>query len=375
MADSFDAFRYLNYLRARWRWIAASCAVSVALALAVSMAMPCQYTATARLVIDPPAGTDLRSAMAVSPIYLESLKTYEEFAAGDSVFQKAIDKFHLRASLGSGSIESLKKRVLKVGLVHNTRILEISATLPDAKRAQELAKYLADSTVELNRVVGAEADQELLQGLEQQEHDIRADVENMEAAWAHQIAEEPIGDLQAALSKAAELRLTLQQQILDTQLELADAADREKQASAVEQSEARKEASNATARVAELRKQLQDLQHQSAENERLLAVRNGHRDKLDAERKAAQTALIGIQTRLREARGESGHRGERLRVIDPGIVPERPSSPNVPLNLFGALLLGLVLPILYLTLAMSYEEQKVTERRSVFQTIPKARNE
>jgi hypothetical protein len=35
----------------------------------------------------------------------------------------------------------------------------------------------------------------------------------------------------------------------------------------------------------------------------------------------------------------------------------------------------LVLPILYLTLAMNYREQKVAERRSVFQTMPKARNE
>ena len=50
------------------------------------------------------------------------------------------------------------------------------------------------------------------------------------------------------------------------------------------------------------------------------------------------------RARLREARGDAGYRGERLRIIDPGIVPERPSSPNLPLNLVAALLLGLVLP-------------------------------
>ena len=143
MGDSFDAFRYIGYLRARWRWILASCGVALGIALAASMAMPRQFTATARIVIEPPAGADLRTAMAVSPIYLESLKTYEHFAAGDSLFQKALERFDLLAR----PIESVKKRVLKVQIVRNTRILEISATLPDAKKAQALAQFLAESTV------------------------------------------------------------------------------------------------------------------------------------------------------------------------------------------------------------------------------------
>ena len=109
-----------------------------------------QYTATARLVIDPPAGADLRAAMAVSPIYLESLKTYEHFAASDSLFQKAAQQF----GLAGGPSKSLKRRVLQVQLVRNTRILEISVTLPDAKKAQALATFLAEATVETNRAVG-----------------------------------------------------------------------------------------------------------------------------------------------------------------------------------------------------------------------------
>ena len=68
MSDSFDAFRYMGYLRSRWRWIASSACAAVVLATVVSLLLPNQYTATARLLIEPPAGTDLRSAMAVSPI-------------------------------------------------------------------------------------------------------------------------------------------------------------------------------------------------------------------------------------------------------------------------------------------------------------------
>ena len=102
----------------------------------------------------------------------------------------------------------------------------------------------------------------------------------------------------------------------------------------------RRQETNARARLAEMRKQMQDLDRQSAEREKLLATRQAHRDKLEAERKAGQAALAAIETRLRDARGESGFRGERLRIIDPGIVPERPSSPNLPLNVAAALLAG-----------------------------------
>jgi uncharacterized protein involved in exopolysaccharide biosynthesis len=55
-------------------------------------------------------------------------------------------------------------------------------------------------------------------------------------------------------------------------------------------------------------------------------------------------------------------------------VPERPSSPNLPLNVAAALLLGLVLPILYLTLALSYQEQREGGRRTGFHAVAKGRD-
>jgi uncharacterized protein involved in exopolysaccharide biosynthesis len=357
MGDSFDAFRYIGYMRSRWRWIAGSCGVAAALALAVSLIQVRQYTATARIVIEPPAGTDLRAAMAVSPIYLESLKTYEHFATGDSLFQKAIGQFDLRAILGAGPIESLKKRVLKVDTVRNTRIMEIAATLPDARKAQALAQFLAESTVALNRSMVTESDRDLLQGMEQQEREIRARLEEIETAWARLLSSEPVDDLQSAMEQASELRSTVQQQVQSVELEIADAGERVKQASAAELAQIRKEDSNARARLEQMRKQIQSLDTRNAEREKQLAMRLAHRDKLEAERKAVQAQLAGMDTRLREARGEAGFRGERLKIVDPGIVPERPSSPNIPLNVAAAMLLGLVLPIIFLTMQMSYQER------------------
>jgi len=208
MIESPEAFRFIGYVAARWRLIACSCLTAGILAAGVSLLVPRQYTATARILIEPPVGADPRTSVAVSQIYLESLKTYEYFANSDSLFQKAVNRFQLRALAGAKPIESLKKQVLRIGIVRNTRILEIGATVPDAHRAHSLAQYLAEETV-------------------------------------------------------------------------------------------------------------------------------------------------GLSVTLAN--------GEQLTIIDPGVIPERPSSPNVPLNIAAALLLGLLFPLAYLAVEMNLHQQRVLD--------------
>jgi uncharacterized protein involved in exopolysaccharide biosynthesis len=336
----------------------------VAIAGVVSATLPRQYTATARIVIDFPAGSDLRSPVAISPIYLESLRTYESFASSDSLFRKAIDKFGLRGQGTPAPVESLKKRVLKVSILHNTRILEISATLPDPRKAQAMAQFVAEATVELNRSLTATGDQDLILGVEQQAAEIRARLESTEAAWTRLLSREPVDQLRMAIDDASKLRANTTQQLANADVELADVGERQKHAPEAEQESIRNELSNVRARMDQMGKQIEAIDRRTVEQEKLLAERLGHRDVLDAQRKADQAGLTAIESRLREARGEAGRRGERLVIIDPGIVPERPSSPNVSLNVAAAFLMGLVLPLLYLALEMSFREQRARGRRT-----------
>ncbi len=356
MAESFDAFRYVRYMRSRGLWIAASCGVACALAIGFTLVQVPEYTATTRLVIEPPAGTDLHSAMAISPIYLESLKTYEHFAAGDNLFREAAEQFGLQH--GARSIESLKKRVLKVEILRSTRIMEISATLPNAHTAQAMALFLAQSTVDLNHSLVGESDQELIRRMEGQAVEIRARLEKLDAAWTHLLAVEPIDSLSSEQENAAMLRANLEEQIVNADVQSAEAAR-----------------STPHSRAEELRRQVAIIDRQSAAREKVLAERAAHRDNLDEERKIAEGAVAAIEGRLRDTRADAGYRGERLKIIDPGIVPERPSSPNLPLNLVSALLLGLVLPILYFTLEMAWQEQRSTSRRTVFHSLANTRDE
>jgi uncharacterized protein involved in exopolysaccharide biosynthesis len=325
--------------------------------------MPREYTAVARIVIDPPAGADVRASMAVSPIYLESLRTYESYATAGSLFQKAVERFGLRQLLGRRSIESLQKAVLRVEIVRNTRILEISATLPDPRRAQALAHFLAEETVEMNRGIVTEGEREMVEAIAQEERRVRARLRETDAAWSRVLTDEPMDALESDLAAVGSQRSSLQRQIAATELEIAESADRARQVQATMIPSA------AEARLRELRRQLQALDQRQADRQKLLAQRLADRDRLQFERESDEASLNAIDQRLSEARGEVGYRGERLRIVDPAILPERPSSPNLLLNLAAALLLGLLLPVIYLTLEMSYQEQRAESRRGEFRAV------
>jgi len=374
MAGSLDGLVYLGYVRSRWRIVGLSCLTAVALTGGASLMMKRQYTATARILIEPPAGADPRSAMAVSPIYLESLKTYEQFAASDSLFQRSAGRFELQILMGRLPIESLKKRVLRVGLVRNTRILEIAATLPNAAKAQALAQYVAEQTVAQNRSLISQSGEDLVAGIEKQAAEARTHLERTEAEWSRSLVREPIDGVQSAIVEAGLLRGKLEEQIASARLEIADAADRERQSSPSEGDLLRKEQSNARTRLDELQREVEGLDRQIAEKEKLLAQRSARRDQLEAQQKSDQAALTAVETRLRDTRNDLGYRGERLTIIDTGVVPERPSSPNVPLNIAVAALLGLVLPLVYLALALNLEQHQ-SSGRDVLEALTRAHHE
>jgi len=198
--------------------------------------------------------------------------------------------------------------------------------------------------------VGQEGDRELIQGIEKQEAEARARMQQSEAAWSRMLAERPVEKLQEEVFNGAYLEDSLKRQLLAAE---TDAAGGPPEAAAA-----------ARARAGTLRQQLAQVKRDLNSQQELLARREAERDRLEAERAASQAAHNAIAARLSQMRGDLGYRSERLKVIDPGIVPERPSSPNVPLNLFAALLLGILAPVVYLTLELSYRTQRSNARRS-----------
>jgi uncharacterized protein involved in exopolysaccharide biosynthesis len=348
MHPQFDAFEYVDYLRRRWRVLAIACVAAVFIAGAVSLLLPKQYTATARIVIEPPGGGDPRLATAVSAMYLESLKTYELFGNSETLFARAAAKFHLQSS-PSQSLESLQHRVLKVAKVRDTKVLEVSATLHDPNQAQALAQYVAEETVSMSRGESLASDHDFSDPAEKQVAEARKQLAEIEKSWNALAVEGPVDTLQSEIDADIELRGKVEEQLAAAESEAA-----EYQRQSQDGGFAREQWESAQARAAVLAKRSRELQAAISEKTRTLATRTARRDTLANALKVAQQAYQTVSGRLLESRAMAGTHAEQLRIIDPGTVPERPSSPNTPLNVIAALFAALVLSLSYLTFAFVF---------------------
>jgi capsule polysaccharide export protein KpsE/RkpR len=337
----------LDQFRRRWRTVAGACVIAACASLGASLLLPRKYTATTRILVEPPAGSDVRVSTAVSPIYLESLRTYEAFAASDDLFLRAAAHFGLRDAT---PIDRLKKSVLKVNVPRNTKILEVNATLIDPKKAHDLALYIGQEAVKLNREVSRASDREMTSDAEKRAADARAILDRADKAWSEAATRRPVEQLTAQLQADVEVRARIQRQLISAQVDVAEAQV------------ANSELPERRARAAELRSQFDALDRRIAAGQVELAARSTRMDQLAAERKSAQAALKSAETHLEEVRSSAGYRGERLNIIDPGIVPERPSSPNIPLNVFAAVFAALVLSVLYILAEISFAAQRAEPR-------------
>jgi capsule polysaccharide export protein KpsE/RkpR len=336
----------LSQLISRWRIVAVACTAAVLIAIVVSLVLPPQYTATCRVLVDPPAGSDPRVSTAVSPIYLESLRTYEAFASSDDLFLQASRKFGLRT--GSTPIERLKKRILHVQVLRNTKLLEISATLGEPTRAHELALYIAREAVNLNRSVGVASDRELIEQSEKEVTEARLAFDRAQQAWEEAVVKGPVAQLDAQMESDVELRSKLQGELVAAEADVAELEASPASRAADEDLRAPR------ARVAKLRAGVQKLEETIAQEQAVSAERKTRAERLEVQRKSAESMLRASETRLRDARANTGYRGERLTIIDPGIVPERPSAPNIPLNVAAAAFAAFVLSVLFILLQASY---------------------
>lgn len=335
MHDSFDVFEYIDFLRARWKFPAIACGLAILAALVTGFLLPRRYTSTATILIDPPAGGDPHIATAVSTVYLESLKTYELLATNDQLFLRAATKFHLRDSDGA-PIESLKRKVLKVDKLRDTRALQISVTLPDPGTAQAVAQFIAEGAVELSRTGGKEADDATIQDAAAAAATLKARLDDAGTAWRLAAGAHPAEALRSEISDDSFLKSRVEEQLLDDQTNAA-ASD----------------TAASRARIELLQRRISELTRAMDEKGKALATQSAREEDLRAALTSARAAYETAAQRLVDLRVSRGSRSEWLRMIDPGIIPQRPSSPKVPLIVIGAATLALFASFLYLTVSFS----------------------
>jgi capsule polysaccharide export protein KpsE/RkpR len=234
--------------------------------------------------------------------------------------------------------------------------MEISVTLRDPKLAQSVAQYLADETVALSHAESLDADREFIDEAEKQAAASAHRLAQAQMAWTSLSVREPVEALEGELDASVEQQGKLRQQLVEAQTNIAEYQEQGKTDSQF----AREQLQSERARAEVLEKRLQELERSIEKLGSTMAGRSAQREASQNEVKSAQTGSAAAEAHLRELRAAAGSRGERLRVMDPGIVPQRPSSPNVPLNVAAALLLALAASVIYLSFAFVLRRRAVS---------------
>ena len=363
MTDDPQGFEFASLAFRRRRLIGIACLTAMVLTGAVSAVLPRRYTATASILIEPPTGNDPRASVAVSQVYLDSLKTYEQFAAGDTLFSRALDELHLRARYGGTSIEALKRRILTISRPTNATYIQIAATLPDAKDAQKLAQTIAQLAVDLNNSLDDESNKAMTEEPKRVLAAAKMRRDNVEKATAQLEKRASIEALQEEYGAAADLRTAVGRDLTRARADLANYLGQLQAPPPGTPGVAEPQNQWIQSEVAASRSRVHDLEEQER---KLLAYLNekgsalgellGAREAVDAELKSARADEETAKSRLSEIEISVAFRGVRLRVLDPGIVPERPSFPNIPLNMVVALFGSLLLTVGYLAIRFAHEQ-------------------
>jgi uncharacterized protein involved in exopolysaccharide biosynthesis len=345
MTDSFDPIEYVEYIRKHWRFTAAAVSLAAAAAVVACLLLPKQYTAVATLVIEPPGG-DPRSATAVSSIYLESLKSYEAFASSDSLFAKACEKFHLLDEPGAPSLESFKRHVLRVDKLKDTKVLEVSVTLRDPTKAQALVEYLAQETVALDRSIARAGDQELLETVRQQLEAARKELDDARTEAASVLGSEPV--LDSEVQSLQDRKASVEAQRIEANMFLAESSTRNDPEAVA----------SYRAGVASLATEIASMQRDLDAKSAALAGLRVRRQRAESRLRSAEDNFERADKHGDEASAAAMFRTEQLRIVDPGIVPQRPSFPDLPLALASAVMIAVLACLVWLTLQFGFMRQR-----------------
>jgi uncharacterized protein involved in exopolysaccharide biosynthesis len=363
MEQPFEVVQFAHYVRRRWLAILISCTVAISITAGMCMILPKRYTATASVLIEPPAGNDPRGATAISPVYIESLKTYERFAASDTVFAKALRDLGMQKEFADRSFESIKRSVLKVARPTSTRILEISVTLSEPVGAQKLAQNIAEQSVALNRTLNDKSSDDVLGEARKTLRTAATRLKETEQRADDVLKKQPVDVLQNELAGINQVRLGVEQDLSKTRAELADMKAEIKTFHDGDGMEAqalwtRRQIDALEARENSLSQQAETLNKAASEKSSELENRRNSRDVVTTQLRSARADYDSEKTKLLDAQNSAAYRGERLEIMDPGIVPQRPSYPNTPLNLMIASLLSVVVSVGYLAVRFSYSRRQ-----------------
>src|SRR6266404_3395203 len=115
MPDHFDLTAYLAALRARWIAIFFVALAAAGVAFTFSMMLLKKYEASVLMTIQPGV-VGASNPAAISPAYLDSLRSYEQFVTSEGLVAKLL--------ASTGEVDAFRRSSLRATLGRGTRTLQ-----------------------------------------------------------------------------------------------------------------------------------------------------------------------------------------------------------------------------------------------------------
>jgi capsule polysaccharide export protein KpsE/RkpR len=226
-----------------------------------------------------------------------------------------------------------------------------------------MAQYIAEKSVALNSRLNNESSEDVLRAARRTLDIAAARREKAEQTKGELIRMEAIDALQNEVAEANQLRLTVENDLGKTRTELADMEAQMKTFHTGDGLDAQaqwtlRQIEALRARVVSLETQALAHAKASIDTANVLEARKQHRESVETELRSATAEYEMAKTKLSDAENSATYRGERLEIMDPGIVPQRPSFPNTPLSVMLAFFISIVASVGYLAIRFGYSRTR-----------------
>lgn len=337
-SDPRRPLEFLSVLERRWKRIAAVAIGAAVLALAISLLLPKEYESTTLLLIQPAIG----SAAVMSPAYLDSLRSYEQFVESDGVLENLLRDTHLSEEFSG---ERFRRSALRATLVKGTRILQVSVRLRDAQKAHEAALRLAQIAVDGNTRINREEAARTRSGADQDAAEAHQAMTAAQAAIDKFRSGSREEQISREVEQQIERKVRYERELSDVEL---DVAEKEARAAALPaESGTRSEVAGLRARRDALRATVAALAKELEKSQAAYAAIQARHSALDGEFQAAEERFSALARRATETASSAAIRREELEIADPGTVPTQPAGPHPLQNSILAAMLGLLAALMY----------------------------
>ena len=246
--------------------------------------------------------------------------------------------------------------MLEVRKPKETKLLQIAVTLHDPQMAHRVSEFIAQRTVELSTRVAGDADLVTVEKARTRSEAARDNLSRLERESSALASNGQRTALEAELLALSKVRGELVSDLNGTSARIAELAA--VQTAATAKDDIGLELRAQKARRGSLEESRDRLDREIDTKSAALSSAEAAKVALEGRLQTARHDFDTASKRLLDAEGAAGTRGEQLRIVDPGIVPQRPSWPNLPLNSATALVLGSVAALVYLGMRFGLESHR-----------------